>query len=223
MAMSLANSKERMQAAGPNCLRNPAGPFWPGSISMLRLAISAVVGTMMMGAAALADAPVPDYAVTPLSQGDVAFYLDIMRAAAQHNSHLSGDDKAAVDYIANLHAHPQKMPAPGQMPTAAQTAELMRSAQYSQRAMVLVVYDMEIANERHVTARYTAVKGAVERAYAIDTVSAANAGAIQLAVMAQDKKQAAALMADKSLIAPHVVEIKTLKTQINSFMFGHGV
>lgn len=190
---------------------------------MLRLAISATVGTLMMGAAAWADAPVPDYVHTPLTQADVNFYLDIMRTAAQHNSHMTGEDKAAADYVINLHAHPVKPPAPGQMPTAAQTAQLMHAMQYAQRAMVLMVYDMEVARQRNVTARYTAVKGAVERVYAVETVTPANAGAMKIALALQDKKQAEVLTADEPLIAPHVAEIKTLKTQINGFMFGHGV
>ena len=187
---------------------------------MLRLAISTMAASLLMGAAAFADAPVPDYVHTPLTQADVNFYLDIMRAAAQHNSHLSGDDKAAAAYIVNLHAHPPKPQAPGQMPTPAQIAEITRNVQYAQRAMVLVVYDMEIAQERKVIARYTAIKGAVERAYAVETVTAANAGAIKIALALQDKKQAEVLTADEALVGPHVAEIKTMKQQISGFLTG---
>ena len=190
---------------------------------MLRLAISAVVGTLMMGAAALADAPLPNYTITPLTQADVNFYLDIMRAAAQHNSHLTGDDKAAADYMINLHAHPYKPPAPGQIPSHAQMAELMRNGQLSQRALLLIVYDLEIAKERNVSARYAAVKTEMEQVYFIETATGDKAGAMAIALSLQHKPEVATLMADKALVAPHVAEITALKKQINGFMLGHGV
>ena len=190
---------------------------------MLRLAISAVAGTLMMGAAAFADAPVPNYAVTPLTQADVNFYLDIMRAAAQHNSHLTGDDKAAVDYMVSLHTHPPKPLPAGQMPSQVQMAQLMRNGQLAQRALMLIVYDLEIAKERNVTARYTAVKTEIEQVYAIETMTGSNANVMALALAAHDKAEVPMLMADEPLIAPHVAEIKTLKNQINGFMLGHGV
>ncbi len=101
----------------------------------------------MMGAAALADAP--RFRTTrspPLTQADVNFYLDIMRAAAQHNSHAwRATIKAAADYMINLHSHPYTPPAPGQVPSPAQMALLMRNGQLSQRALMLIVYDLEIA------------------------------------------------------------------------------
>jgi hypothetical protein len=188
-----------------------------------RLAISAVVGTLMMGAAAFADAPLPNYSVTPLTQADVNFYLDIMRAAAQHNSHLMGDDKAAADYMINQHAHPYKPPAPGQIPSQAQMAELMRNGQLAQRALLLIVYDLEIAKERNVSARYAAVKTEMEQAYAMQTMIGDKASAMTLALSLQGKPQVAALMADKALVAPHVAEITALKKQINGFMLGRGL
>jgi hypothetical protein len=190
---------------------------------MLRLAISVVAGILMMGAAAFADAPLPNYAVTPLTQADVNFYLDIMRAAAQHNSHLTGDDKAAADYMINLHAHPYKPPAPGQILSQAQMAELMRNGQLAQRALLLIVYDLEIAKERNVSARYAAVKTEMEQAYAMQTMIGDKAGAMTLALSLQGKPQVAALMADKALVAPHVAEITALKKQINGFMLGRGL
>ncbi|MEJ0025818.1 MAG: hypothetical protein WDN01_07310 [Rhizomicrobium sp.] len=56
----------------------------------MRLAVAAFAGCLT-ATAALAGAP--DYAV---AKADVDLYLDILRAAAAHNAHLAGDDKAAV-------------------------------------------------------------------------------------------------------------------------------
>jgi hypothetical protein len=189
---------------------------------MIKAGISALIGGMVLATAAFGA----DYNITPLTQADVNLYLSIMRAAAAHNAHLTGDDKAAVDYMAYLRKNPPK-PITA-MPTPAQMKEMERNAALSGRAAELASYDEVIAKQRGVADRYDGIKNEVEQAY--DRASGQGlascggsdcGGPMTAAQIARGKQTEAALKADEPLVKPHVAEIKTLKKQIGGFMFGN--
>lgn len=188
---------------------------------MRKLAISIVVGTLLVATTAMAAT---DYSVTPLTKADVDFYMDIMRAAAQHNMHLAGDDKAAVDYVVGLEKHPPPPMPSNQMPTQAQIAQIMKNGQMAARAAQLATYDAEIAKQRGVYERYSAINNVITTVYTLDMMSGAScgggcaSGVVTAAMMARGNAQDKAILADKPLVAPHVAEIKTLKQQISGFM-----
>lgn len=191
---------------------------------MVKAAVSALMGSVFLASAAW-GAAMPDYAVTPLTKADVDFYLDIMRAAAAHNAHLTGDDKAAVDFTIDMQKHPPKEPKG--MPTQAEIATMTRNATLAARAAELATYDTKIAEQRGVSARYEAVKNEVESVMPQITGIGGSCGGdctppggFSAAVLARAKQEEAASKADKPLIAPHVAEIDTLKKQIGGFMFG---
>ncbi|HEY2071836.1 MAG TPA: hypothetical protein VGG48_19910 [Rhizomicrobium sp.] len=190
----------------------------------MRLAALAFAGILAAGTA-LAESPVPDYAVVPLTKADVDFYMDVMRAAAAHNAHLTGDDKAAVDLTVEMQKHPPKN-ASG-MPTQAQMDEMTRRANLMARAAELASYDDKIAEQRGQSRRYEAVKNEVEQVMPQFTGMGASCGGdctppggFSAAQLARAKKEQAAGDADKPLIKPHVAEITALKKQIGGFMFG---
>jgi hypothetical protein len=166
-----------------------------------------------------------DYNVTPLTQGDVDLYMSILRAAAQHNAHLTGDDKAAVDYVVSLQKNPPK-PITG-MPTQAQMKEMERNAALASRAAILSGYDEEIAKQRNVKDRYDGIKNEVDQAYVLASGEGGAdcggdcGGSLTAAQIERGKKTDAAIKADAPLVKPHVAEIKTLKKQIGGFMFGN--
>jgi hypothetical protein len=196
---------------------------YSGEDFMLR--ISAPFAGVFFAASALAAGV--DYNVTPLTQADVSFYMDIMRAAAQHNAHLTGDDKAAVDYVIALEKHPPPPMPSNRMPTQAEIAQMMHAGQMAARAAQLATYDGEIAKQRGVYERYSGIKGEVEAVYALSTMTGASCGGndcggtITAAMMARGRAEDKAILADKPLVAPHVAEIKTLKQQIGGFMFAN--
>jgi len=189
----------------------------------MRVALSiALAGTVLFGAPAMAAGP--DYGVTPLTQADVDFYLDILRAAAAHNAHLTGDDKAAVDLTIQMEKHPP--PAPTGTPTPAQMQQMIRNSKLAARAAELASYDEQIAEQRGVQARYDAIKDEMESVVPMVTGMGASCGGgdcggeATAAQIARGKQEEVILKADKPLIAPHVAEIAALKKQINGFMFG---
>jgi hypothetical protein len=192
---------------------------------MMRTQVSVLAGGLFWAAGALAGT---DYNVTPLTQADVDLYMSIMRAAAAHNAHLTGDDKAAVDYVANLQKHPPAPMATDHMPTPAQIQQMERNATLGSRAAQLASYDEEIARQRGVEERYDGIKNEAEQAYAQASGMGADCGGdcggtMTAAQIERGKKTDAAIKADKPLIVPHVAEIKTLKKQINGFMFPQGM
>jgi hypothetical protein len=167
-----------------------------------------------------------DYTVTPLTQADVDLYMSVMRAAAQHNAHLTGDDKAAVAYFADLKKHPPQPISGDHMPTPAQMQQMERNAQLSARAAQLASYDDVVAKQRGVEDRYDGIKNEVDQAYARSTGTGLAScggsdcgGALSAAQIERGKKSEAALKTDEPLVKPHVAEIKTLKKQIGGFMF----
>lgn len=185
---------------------------------------SMIIASFLLPAAALAAGV--DYNVTPLTQADVDLYLSIMRAAAQHNTHLTGDDKAAVEYAVNLQKHPPKEISG--MPSATEMKQMERNAQLSGRAAELVSYDEVIARQRNVEARYDGIKSEVDQVYARATGMGLGScggadcgGTLTAAQVAMGKKTEATLKADEPLIKPHVGEIRALKHKIGGFMFGN--
>jgi len=192
----------------------------------MRLTLSAALaGTVLLGTAMAGEALLPDYDVTPLTKADVDFYLDIMRAAAGHNAHLTGDDKAAVDFTIQIQKHPPSEPK-GPL-TQADMAPMLRNANLGARAAELASYDEKIAEQRGVPKRYEAVKNEIETVLPQITGDGGSCGGdctppggFSAAVLAKAKKEEAASKADRPLIAPHAAEIKVLKKQISGFMFG---
>jgi hypothetical protein len=189
----------------------------------MRLVLSiALAGTVLFGAPAMAAGP--DYGVTPLTKADVDFYLDILRAAAAHNAHLTGDDKAAVDLTIQWQKHPPQQPTG--TPTPAQMQQMIRNSELAARAAELASYDEKIAEQRGVQARYDAIKNEAEQLVARAQGAGASCGgddcggSVTAAEIARGKQEEAALKADKPLIAPHIAEIAALKKQIGGFMFG---
>lgn len=186
----------------------------------MRKAVFAGLAALLLAGPALAGAPVPDYAVVPLTKADVDFYLDIMRAAAAHNAHLTGDDKVAFDLAIQMQKHPPD--------TAHETPQQMiRTANLAARAAELATYDMKVAEQRGVSARYEAIKNEMESVLARVTGAGGSCGGdcsppggFSAAVLARAKKEDDAANADKALVAPHLAEIKALKKQIGGFMFG---
>ena len=192
----------------------------------MRLAFAAFAGSLAL-ASALAAPLAPDFAVVPLSKADVDLYLGILRTAATHNAHLTGDDKAAVDFTVQMQRHPPKNPAPGHMPTPAEMNQMIRNANLSARAAELASYDDAIAQQRGVAARYDAIRNEVESVLAQITGMGGRCGGdctppggFSAAQLARAKKEADTANADKPLIAPHVAEIASLKKQISGFMLG---
>jgi hypothetical protein len=190
----------------------------------MRLAAFIFAG-ILSSSAALAEAPVPDYAVTPLTKADVDFYMDILRAAAAHNAHLTGDDKAAVDFTLDMQKHPPKEPK-GPI-TQADMDRMTRNANLAARAAELASFDDKIAEQRGVPKRYEAVKNEIETVLPQITGEGASCGGdctppggFSAAVLARAKKEEIAGKADLPLIKPHAAEIKALKKQIGGFMFG---
>ncbi len=192
----------------------------------MRLALSAALaGVFLFGTAMAGEAPTPDYEVTPLTKADVDFYMDILRAAAAHNAHLVGDDKAAVDFTIQVQKHPP--PEPKGMPTQADMDRMTRNANLAARAAELASYDDKVAEQRGVPKRYEAVKNEIETVLPGITGEGASCGGdctppggFSAAVLARAKKEQAAIAVDKPLIAPHVAEIKALKKTVGGFMFG---
>lgn len=191
----------------------------------MRLALTAALaGALLFGSAVAGEAPVPNYAFVPLTKADVDFYMDILRAAAAHNAHLTGDDKAAVDFTIQMQKHPPAEPK-GPM-TQAFMDQMTRNAKLAARAAELATYDNKIAEQRGVPNRYEAVKNEVESVLAQLTGEGASCGgddcggSLTAADIARGKREEIASKADKPLIAPHVAEIKALKKQIGGFMFG---
>jgi hypothetical protein len=188
----------------------------------MRLALCAALAGAILTTGALAAGP-PDYGVTPLTKADVDFYLDILRAAAAHNAHLTGDDKAAVDLAVQYQKHPPA--APTGMPTPAQMQQMTRTANLMARAAELASYDEKIAEQRGMQARYDEIKGEMEGVVAVAQGVGASCGgdcggSATAAQIARGKQEEAALKADKPLVTPHIAEIKALKKQIGGFMFG---
>ena len=188
-------------------------------------AFVAVLAAPLFFAAALAgEAPFPDYEVTPLTKADLDLYLGILHAAADHNAHLNGDDKAAVDLAIQIQKHPP--PAITGMPTPAQMQQLTRNSNLLARGAELAMYDETIAKQRGIPKRYEAIKSELEPVVDLVRGMTGSCGGNDCgppptaAQIARGKLIEAALRADKPLVAPHVAEIAALKKQIGGFMFG---
>ncbi|HEY1631224.1 MAG TPA: hypothetical protein VGF56_07905 [Rhizomicrobium sp.] len=191
------------------------------------LIFAGIFAGILASSAALAEAPLPDYEIVPLTKADVDFYMDILRAAAAHNAHLTGDDKAAVDFTVNMQKHPPKTPKGDHLPTQGEMDQMTRNANLAARAAELASYDDKIAEQRGVPKRYEAVKNEIETVLPQITGEGGSCGGdctppggFSAAVLARAKKEEVASKADLPLIKSHVAEIKALKKQIGGFMFG---
>jgi hypothetical protein len=186
---------------------------------MKRLAMLAAA--LLMPFAALAAA---NYETTPMTQADMDLYLSIMRAAADHNSHLSAADQAALKYMQDIGKHPPQEPAG--MPTQAQMQQMEKNAQLASRATQLIMYDDTIAQQRGVQAQYDGIKGVVEDLVMWGGPSGGadcgggcggdahpTTGQLQL-----DRQMQATRKADWPLIQPHVAEIKQLKKKVSDLL-----
>jgi hypothetical protein len=186
--------------------------------------VAALAAPLLFAAASAGEAAFPDYEVTPLTKADLDLYLGIMHAAADHNAHLTADDKAAVDLTIQIQKHPPP-PITG-MPTPAQMQVLTHNSNLLARGVDLAVYDNKIAQQRGVPKRYEAIQNEVDQVIAMARGAVGSCGSDDCgppptaAQIARGKKIEAALRSDKPLVAPHVAEIAALKKQIGGFMFG---
>jgi hypothetical protein len=91
--------------------------------------VAALAAPLLFAAASAGEAAFPDYEVTPLTKADLDLYLGIMHAAADHNAHLTADDKAAVDLTIQIQKHPPPpitgMPTPAQMQVLTHNSNLL--------------------------------------------------------------------------------------------------
>ncbi|SRR5579885_395010 len=187
---------------------------------MTRLAIFAAAWLVPLAALAATD-----YQTSPMTQADMDLYLSVMRAAADHNSHLSAADQAALKYMQDISKHPPQEP--DGMPTQAQLQQMEKNAQLASRATALAMYDDTIAQQRGVQERYDGIKGVVEDLVmwggptgGADCGGSDCGGDAQptAAQMAEDRRQQAARKADWILIQPHVAEIRQLRKKVGDLL-----
>lgn len=155
---------------------------------------------------------VPDarkYETTPLSDADVGLYLEVMRVAADHITHATGDDRAAIDLLRQVNAGKAQ-------PTLEQANLLSRGTQLSE-------FDEEIAQQRGVEPTYMAIRGVIESLVgsgACPDCSGDSDEKPNAAQQAQDAKFDGVRNANITLLAAHRAEITTLQKQVRGFMHG---
>jgi hypothetical protein len=163
------------------------------------------------GAAAPAakQGPVPNFDTTPLTQADVDLYIDVMTTAANYVKNPSASDRAAMDFAAQVTA--------GKVTTAISPVQ----AQMLARTAVLAQYDMEIAKQRGISARYEAIRGAVEGLVgmmACPTCSG-DGGTTPVNQTSSDlTARQSAQKIDLALLQPHSAEIVSLQKQLRGIM-----
>jgi hypothetical protein len=161
---------------------------------------------------------VPDYSVAPLTDQDVSVYLDVMRAAADHVAHASGDDEAAVEFVRAAYTTASN----GGTTTV---ADPQKTAMLLQRAVQLSTYDEMIAREVGIAQRYDAIKATIVAQMGPTSVAAScdgdwDKGTATPAQIEQGAAEAAAFATDKAVLAPHAAEIQALQNQVRGFMYG---
>lgn len=177
------------------------------------------VAVLTASLALAAERAVADFSIAPLTAADVAFYLAILRAAAVHNAHLTGEDRQAVTLVEAT----QKRPS-GEGATASVPEQSGREAKLMARAAALASYDETIAAQRGAIVRYRAIKAEVDVVVASLEGEAAPCDADacrskpSVTQTVHDGQIRAAIDADKPLIAPHEAEIVALKNEIGGFM-----
>ncbi|HUO97632.1 MAG TPA: hypothetical protein VMU01_03145 [Rhizomicrobium sp.] len=183
--------------------------------------LAALAAFVLCAATAHSEPAFPDYAVTPLTKADVDLFMGILKAAADHNAHLTGADKEAYDFFMKNKSAPPPPPPNGQ-PTPQWLQMMEHRSQLLAHAGELATYDVTIAKQRGVQKRYDAIKGEVEAV--IDTEVEGMTGecgdsdcgpAPTPAQRARAKAIDAARKADKPLIAPHAAEIRALQKRVN--------
>jgi len=188
----------------------------------MRHAIFAAIAAVVLSAAASAgEPPFPDYAVTPLTKGDVDLFMGILHAAADHNAHLTGADKEAYDFfMKNKNAPPP--PVPNGMPSQAWLAQMEHRSKLLGAAGALATYDVALAKQRGVGKRYEAIKNEVESVIITEVEGmTGECGDTDCgppptpAQRARAKAIDAARKADKPLIAPRAAEIRALEKKVN--------
>lgn len=198
----------------------------------------ALTALLLSAVAALAGPPPKSLLTTPLTQGDVDFYLSIKRAGADCVTHASGADRQALDIMRKNHGV-LKIPALPEIkgnPTPAQIAQLQANmarisaqatanAQIQGRAAALMMCDETIAQKRGVKARYDDVRSVVESAVPLaGGVGSCGGGGgcgpdnATLAQLALWKKEAAVFVADVKMLQPHADEIRRLQKTMMSAM-----
>jgi hypothetical protein len=149
--------------------------------------------------------PVPNFDTTPLTQADVDLYIDVMTAAANYVKNPSADDRAAMDFSAQVTA--------GKVTTAVSPAQ----AQMLARTAVLAQYDMEIAKQRGISARYEVIRGAVEGLVGMMACPTCGGDGGTTPTSQTSSEQTARQSAQKidlSLLQPHSAEIASLQKQV---------
>jgi len=188
----------------------------------MRHTLIAALAAAVLGVVANAGEPAfPDYAVTPLSKADFDLFMGILQAAADHNAHLTGVDKEAYDFfMKNKSAPPPPLPPNGQ-PTPQWLAQMEHRSQLLGHAGQLASFDVTIAKQRGVQKRYEAIKNEVESIILVSEGMQGECGDSDCgpkptpAQIARAKAIAAALKADKPLVAPHAAEIRALEKRVN--------
>jgi hypothetical protein len=183
--------------------------------------LAAIAAIVLCVAAAPGEPAFSDYAVTPLTKADFDLFMGILRDAANHNQHLTGADKEAHDFfMKNKNTAPPPMP--NGQPTQQWLAQMEHRSQLLGHAGELATCDVALAKQCGVGKRYKAIKGEVESviAHEVEGMQGECGGndcgpPPTPAQRARAKAMAAALQADKPLIAPHAAEIRALEKQVN--------
>ena len=153
--------------------------------------------------------PVPNFDTTPLTPADVDLYIDVMTAAANYVKNPSANDRAAMDFAAQVTA--------GKVTTAISPAQ----AQMLARTAVLAQYDMEIAKQRGISARYEAIRGEVEGLVGMMAcpTCGGDGGTTPVSQSQGDlTARQSAQKIDLSLLQPHSAEITSLQKQVRGIM-----
>jgi hypothetical protein len=147
----------------------------------------------------------------PLSNADVALYLQVMRTAAQRVRNMSAADRDALRVFRAMTTSPnpnQAVPSPEQIAAV-------------QRAGVLMALDASVARELGVAERYRSVLGRVDFFVMPSSGEGDPADAPQRT--AEQKQQlklrierfAQLRTSDAAILAPHRDEIVSLQKQVN--------
>jgi hypothetical protein len=160
-----------------------------------------------------APAKVPDFEFEPLAESDVDLYLGIMRAAVDKFRHLPAADQATLqqedDYYRHLKSgwHPS--------PTEKEAALFKRSIE-------LHHVDYDIAKQKGVYDRYSAIAEAIEGMVGPMKCGDSDCGqgpdedapAARKQQLADDKKRKAIVKLDLVLLQSHAAEILALATEL---------
>jgi|GEM_PF-1998659 len=165
------------------------------------------------GAATAADHNAPDFELEPLAQSDVDLYLGIMREAVEKFRHLPAAGQATLkeedDYYRKLRSgwHPS--------PTD-------KEADLFKRAIALHHLDYDIARQKGVFERYSALAAAIEGMVGPEKCGDSDCGqgmpedtpATRKQQLEDDKKRRLIVKQDLALLQPNAAEILALATEL---------